>query len=53
MEPVFMLLGQSAAMAAHMSLEKRANVQDVDIPALQARLLTDGQILKWTAPAKK
>ncbi|HEX4794820.1 MAG TPA: FAD-dependent oxidoreductase [Humisphaera sp.] len=53
MEPVFMLLGQSAAMAAHMSLEKRANVQDVDIPALQARLLTDGQILKWTAPVKK
>ena len=53
MEPVFMLLGQSAAMAAHMSLEKRANVQEIDVPALQARLRTDGQILKWTAPVKK
>ena len=40
-------------MAARMALEKKANVQDVDMPALQARLLTDGQILKWSAPVKK
>jgi len=53
MEPVFMLLGQSAATAAHLAMEKRTSVQDVDVKALQASLLEQGQILKWTAPAKK
>ena len=52
MEPVFMLLGQSAAMAAHMAMEKRTSVQEIDVPALQTRLLEAGQILKWS-PIKK
>jgi len=53
MEPVFMLLGQSAGVAAQMAVEKRSSVQEIDVKALQTRLLEQGQILKWTAPAKK
>lgn len=41
MEPVFMVLGQSAAMAAVMAMEKNQAVQDVDVPALQRWLLRD------------
>jgi hypothetical protein len=53
MEPVFMLLGHSAALAANLAMEKKASVQGVDMPTLQSRLLVAGQILKWTRPAKK
>ena len=48
MEPVFMILGQSAATAAHLAMEKRVAVQRVDYTALRARLIEDGQILEWT-----
>lgn len=50
MEPVFMVLGQSAATAAAMALDANCSVQEVDIAALQARLLSDGQIIEWTGP---
>ncbi len=52
MEPVFMVLGQSAATAAMQSIQQGAAVQDVDMPALQARLLADGQVLEWTGPKR-
>jgi hypothetical protein len=55
MEPVFMVLGQSAATAACLSLDGRVDVQNVAIPALQERLRADGQVLTNTgtaAPAK-
>ena len=45
MEPVFMILGQSAATAAVLSLEEGCAVQELDYPALRARLLADGQRL--------
>jgi hypothetical protein len=45
MEPVFMVLGQSAAIAACLTLENRTSVQDVSIAALQQRLLDSGQVL--------
>ena len=48
MEPVFMVLGQSAATAACQSLEERVNLQQVDVPALQARLRRDQQVLANT-----
>jgi len=46
MEPVFMILGQSAATAAVLAIEKEINVQDVDYSKLRARLLADGQVLE-------
>jgi hypothetical protein len=47
MEPVFMVLSQSAATAACLAIDDRVNVQRVDYPRLRARLLADGQVLAW------
>ena len=46
MEPVFMILGESAATAAAMAVEKNSAVQDVAYDDLKARLLADAQILQ-------
>lgn len=49
MEPVFMVLGQSAATAAMHSIAQETAVQDVDLQQLRRRLLDDGQVLVWQA----
>lgn len=51
MEPVFMVLGQSAATGAVQAIDAGVSVQRVDYEKLKARLLADGQILAWTGPA--
>ncbi len=48
MEPVFMILGQSAATAAVLASEAKLPVQKLLYEKLRARLLADGQILEWT-----
>jgi hypothetical protein len=48
MEPVFMILGQSAATAAALAIDEELCVQDVPYSKLRARLLQDGQILEAT-----
>jgi len=45
MEPVFMILGQSATTAAVMAMEQGIPVQDLSYEDLKARLLDDGQVL--------
>ena len=50
MEPVFMILGQSAATAACLCLELNASVQDLPFETLEKRLLSDGQVLTWDKP---
>ena len=45
MEPVFMILGQSAATAAVLSIDEGIAVQDLDYGKLRGRLLAHGQIL--------
>ena len=50
MEPVFMALGESAAVAAGMALDASCPVQEVDYRALRERLLADGQILQVQTP---
>jgi hypothetical protein len=47
MEPVFMILGQSAATAACLALDDNITVQKLDYGRLRARLLADKQILAW------
>ena len=47
MEPVFMVLGQSAATAACMAIDNNTSVQKVNIVQLQERLRKAGQILAW------
>jgi hypothetical protein len=46
MEPVFMILGQSAATAAAIALDDGLAVQRVDYRKLRERLLSDGQVLE-------
>jgi hypothetical protein len=45
MEPVFMILGQSAGTAAALAIDANSPVQKVGYAALRERLLADGQIL--------
>jgi hypothetical protein len=47
MEPVFMVLGQSAATAAALAIDAGRAVQDVPYERLRARLLADGQVLDY------
>jgi hypothetical protein len=47
MEPVFMILGQSAATAAALALDAKSPVQKLPYDALRPRLLADKQILQW------
>jgi hypothetical protein len=46
MEPVFMILGQSAATAAAFAIDAGIAVQDVPYANLRERLVKDGQILQ-------
>jgi hypothetical protein len=46
MEPVFMVLGQSAATAACQAIDQRKAVQDIDYSLLKERLLKDKQVLE-------
>ena len=46
MEPVFMILGQSAAVAACMAIDNRLAVQQVPYKLLKERLLERGQVLQ-------
>ena len=46
MEPVFMILGQSAANAACLALEKETAVQNIEYEALAKRLQKAGQVLR-------
>ncbi len=50
MEPVFMVLGQSAATAAALALDQGVGVRQLNYPALRARLLAGRQILDWPPP---
>ncbi|GAB2570979.1 FAD-dependent oxidoreductase [Gracilibacillus alcaliphilus] len=47
MEPVFMILGESAATAASIALEQDCDVQEVDYAVLRKKLLAAKQILEW------
>lgn len=51
MEPVFMILGQSAGTAASLSIDADLPLQNLDYTALRPRLERNGQILKWS-PSK-
>jgi hypothetical protein len=45
MEPVFMILGQSAATAASLALETNTGLHELSYPRLSEKLLEDGQRL--------
>jgi hypothetical protein len=47
MEPVFMVLSQSAATAAAHAIDEDVPVHRVDGKKLRQRLLSDRQVLEW------
>lgn len=51
MEPVFMILSQSAATAACIAIDDSSSVQNINIAKLQAQLQADGQLLQTTTSA--
>jgi hypothetical protein len=51
MEPVFMILGQSAATAAALAIDGKLAAQDVPYAKLRERLLQDGQVLELSSRA--
>ncbi len=46
MEPIFMILGQSAATAAALAVEKEISVHELSYLELRDRLIRDGQVLE-------
>ena len=52
MEPVFMVLGQSAATAAGLAIEGGTSVQAIDYAKLKERLLAGKQVLDFESPAR-
>jgi len=53
MEPVFMVLGQSAGVAAAMAAAENKCVQQVNVRNLQDRLTESGQILSSSAQLER
>jgi hypothetical protein len=53
MEPVFMILGQSAATAAVLAIEGNLAVQDVPYAKLRERMLQDKQVLELAASSAR
>lgn len=45
MEPVFMVLGQSAAIAASLAIDNKQTVQNIDYQILKQKLLSQKQVL--------
>ena len=52
MEPVFMILGQSAATAAAMAIDGNLAVQELPYAKLRDRLVKDSQVLEYSQPPK-
>jgi hypothetical protein len=46
MEPVFMILGQSAAIAASMAIDSKISIQKVSYDLLEKEMIKAGQILR-------
>jgi hypothetical protein len=53
MEPVFMILAQSAATAAMLAVSSGVPVQEIPYDVLATRLRADGQMLQWPPPGSE
>lgn len=50
MEPVFMILGQSAGTAASLAIDNNISLQKLDYQTIRPQLEKNGQVLSWTKP---
>lgn len=53
MEATFMVLGESAGVAAAQAIDERKPVQQIDVPRLRKRLCDLGQVLTWPVESRK
>jgi hypothetical protein len=53
MEPVYMIIGQAAGVAAKMAIDEKSAVQDIDTSTLTARLRNQRAVMEWTDPKTK
>ena len=53
MEPVFMILGESAAAVASIAIDRKLSVQQVPYDAVRERLVKSGQILEYHKSSSK
>jgi hypothetical protein len=53
MEPVFMIIGQSAAIAASLSMSKNDVVQDISYSDLEHKLLQENQFITELVETRK
>jgi hypothetical protein len=51
MEPVYMIIGQAAGVAARMAIANGTAVQDIDTRQLTQKLRSQGAVMEWTPPA--
>ena len=47
MEPVYMIIGQAAGVAAKMAVDEKVAVHDIDTTSLTARLFNQRAVLEW------
>jgi len=47
MEPQYMMIGQAAGIAAKIAIDRKQAIQDIDVSALKARLLSQGAVMEW------
>jgi hypothetical protein len=47
MEPVYMIIGQAAGVAAKLAIEGKSPLQDIDTTALTSMLRTQGAVMEW------
>jgi hypothetical protein len=47
MEPVYMIIGQAAGVAAKMSIDQKVAAQDIDTAALTAKLRNQRAVMEW------
>ena len=52
LEPTWMHLGEVSGIAATLAISKNVNVQDIDIPELQAKIAKAGIPLEWSVADK-
>ncbi|MGH7227256.1 MAG: FAD-dependent oxidoreductase [Gemmataceae bacterium] len=50
MEPVYMIMGEAAGVAAKMAIDQRRSVQKIDTGKLAQALREKGAIMEWTNP---
>ncbi len=50
MEPVYMIMGHAAGVAAKMAIDSNKPLHDIDIAALQAKLKSQGSVFVWKKP---